>query len=406
MIMKHKTWKWFLIRRFLLILIFVACSEKFLNYFYHALVYPWLNDVLHINFFMMKLESEQTIGLLFRGWLYLAVMGIFGQLPDFLGMWPQRILEEFVGDRLINQIMSETQHMSRRETQIYLAGTTVLTLIIMITLILPYVIAAVVFSRMVEFHIRQVEEQEQRQREEYDRRKNLLLSDMAHDLKTPMTAVAGYAKVLLEESLENQENPGVTSRQQGYLETIYGKSMQMSGLLNLLFEYVKLDSEGYQLKKTRENLWELLRECTANLYMDFEEKGMEILPEIPEGELWMQVDRMQFQRVITNLLNNAIRHNPKGTHVWITGEGDEEAVVIRIGDDGSRIPEETARYIFEPFVLGDESRRSKGGSGLGLSIAQKIISMHGGSLTLEQGEMGAVKKSFVVRLQAVDKNFT
>lgn len=398
---KHKTWKWFLVQRFLLILIFVAGSEKLLNYFYHAVAYPWLRDVLHINFFLIEWEDEQTIGLLFRGWLYLAIVGIFGQLPDFLGMWPQKIAEEFVGERLVSRIMSQTQHMSRRETQIYLAGMAVLTLIIIITLILPYVIAAIVFSRMVETHIRQLEEQEQQQREEYDRRRNLLLSDMAHDLKTPMTTVVGYAKVLLEEPPENQENAAEFSKQKEYLETIYRKSMQMSGLLNLLFEYVKLDSEGYQLKRTRENLWELLRECIANLYMDFEEKEMEILPKIPEEELWMQVDKMQFQRVITNLLNNAIRHNPRGTHVLVAAECEEEEVLIRISDNGNIIPEETAQYIFDPFVLGDESRRSKGGSGLGLSIAQKIISMHGGSLTLEQdGGEGAYRKSFLIRLQS------
>lgn len=396
--MKHNTWKGFLIRRFLLILAFVACSEKLLNYFYHALVYPWLNDVLHINFFMLEWENEQTIGLLFRGWLYLAVVGTFGQLPDFLGMWPQRIAEEFVGDRLISHITSQTQHMSNRETQIYLTGTAVLTLLIMITLLLPYVIAAVIFSHMVETHVRQLEEQEQKQREEYDRRRNLLLSDMAHDLKTPMTTVAGYAKMLLEEP-DSGEHSADIFRQKEYLETIYRKSMQMSGLLNLLFEYVKLDSEGYQLKKTKENLWELLRECIANLYMDFEEKEMEILPEIPEGELWMPVDKMQFQRVITNLLNNAIRHNPQGTRVWVTAEYEEEEVIIRISDNGSVISEETAKYIFEPFVLGDESRRSKGGSGLGLSIAQKIISMHGGSLKLEQDEGGTCTKSFLIRLR-------
>lgn len=71
---------------------------------------------------------------------------------------------------------------------------------------------------------------------------------------------------------------------------------------------------------------------------------------------------------------------------------------IRVSDDGVRIPEETAKYIFDPFVSGDESRRSKGGSGLGLSIAHKAIAMHGGTLTLEQGPEGPWAKSFVVCL--------
>ena len=67
---------------------------------------------------------------------------------------------------------------------------------------------------------------------------------------------------------------------------------------------------------------------------------------------------------------------------------------------GAVIPQETARYIFEPFVLGDESRNSKGGSGLGLSIAHKAVAMHGGSLVLEQGEWEEYTKAFVIRLSA------
>ena len=166
----------------------------------------------------------------------------------------------------------------------------------------------------------------------------------------------------------------------------------------LFFEYVKLDSEGYRLNRTEENLWELLRETIANLYMDFEEKKMEILPEIPEEEVRLKVDKVQFQRVVSNLLSNAVRHNPEGTRVWIKAEWEEEQATVRVCDDGPEIPLEMAAYIFDPFVLGDESRRSKGGSGLGLSIAWKIIDMHGGSLTLEQEEGEVYTKTFLIRL--------
>ena len=181
------------------------------------------------------------------------------------------------------------------------------------------------------------------------------------------------------------------------METIYNKSMQMSRLINLLFEYVELDSEGFQLKKTREDLWELLRECIAGLYMDFEEKEMELFLKIPEELCQMEVDRVQFQRVINNLLNNALRHNPPHTCVGVLAEQEDERISSRICDNGAVIPEQTARYIFAPFVLGDQSRKSKGGSGLGLSIAWKIITMHGGSLVLEQEEGEAYTKAFVIR---------
>lgn len=402
--MKHETWKWFLIRRFLMILILLALSEQMLNLLYEGIIYPWLGETLHFRFFMMELERGQTVGLLIRGAAYLAAMGICGLLPDPLKTGLQGMAEQFAGDRLTTWIVTQTRNMTGREARLYLLGTAALTIFVIITLILPYVIAAFAFSRMAEQHVKELEAQERQQREEYDRRRSLLLSDVAHDLKTPMTAVAGYARALLEES-GGEEDSDFTGKEgktalprKEYLETIYGKSMQMSSLLNLLFEYVKLDSEGYQLKKTEENLWELLRETVANLYMDFEEKEMEILPEIPEEEIRMQVDRVQFQRVVSNLLNNAIRHNPKGTRVWVKAEYEEEQVTVRVCDDGVKIPRETAKYMFDPFVLGDESRKSRGGSGLGLSIAWKIIDMHGGSLTLDQEEGELYTKTFLIRL--------
>ena len=74
--MKHATWKWFVIRRFLLILLLLTLSEKMLNFLYDGVIYPWIGEVLHFRFFMMDLENGQTVGLLIRGGAYLAAMGI------------------------------------------------------------------------------------------------------------------------------------------------------------------------------------------------------------------------------------------------------------------------------------------------------------------------------------------
>ena len=393
--MKHTTWKWFFIRRFLLILALVSFSEAALNLWYEEAVYPWVEETFHISFFMANGGSGQTVGMLLRGVAFLAALGVCSQFPNIAGVGLQGLAEKFAGKHLSSLIISQTSHMSPKETWIYVLGTALFSILVVLTLLLPYAVAAVAFSHMVGQHIRQLEEQERRQQEEYNRRRNLLLSDVAHDLKTPMTTVAGYAKALLEEE-------GAPRRE--YLEAIYGKSMQMGGLLNLLFEYVKLDSEGYQLDKTEEDLWELLRECIAALYLDFEEKEMELFLEIPEEEARMPVDKLQFQRVATNLLNNAIRHNPKGTKVSVKAEWEDGAASICIRDNGAPIPEKTAAYIFDPFVSGDESRKSKGGSGLGLSIAHKIIAMHGGSLSLSQEPVGPWTKSFILCLNLpVDK---
>ncbi len=404
--MEHKEWKRFLVGRFLLILVLVSISEWMLSGLYEVVLFPWLADALQIEYFMAGMGNGLTIGRLLKGALYLAVTGICNQLPDVAGVWLRTVSEQWAGTDMKGRIAMQTVHLNSRQTQIYIWGMAAITILILLSLLLPYVAAAYSFSRMVELQVQQMEEKERRQKEDYDRRRNLLLSDVAHDLKTPMTTMAGYAKALLANVQEETPKGGHAlpkEKQQEYLEAIFNKSMQMSSLLNLLFEYVKMDSEGYQLKKEKANLWELLRDSAAGLYMEFEEKGMEMIPNIPEEECEIEVDRVQFQRVIQNLLNNALKHNGEGTRVWITAEQEEEQIIIQICDDGRVIPKEKAHYIFEPFVLGDESRSSKGGSGLGLSIAYKVIAMHGGCLSLEQPQGEPYAKAFVIRLFIEEK---
>ena len=402
--MNTADWKRFLIKRFLLILVFVSISEELLNGIYDQIVFPWMSDTFHIDYFTAGMENGQSIDALLRGGAYLAVMGICNQLPDVAGLALRTLSEKWAGQVMTGRTSDQTMQMSPAQRNFFIAGMIALTLLILLTLLLPYVIAAFWFGQTVSVQIQRIEEEQRQRKAEYDSRRNLLLSDVAHDLKTPMTTVAGYARALLEQEgsppSEEGENGICEEKRQEYLETIYNKSMQMSGLLNLLFEYVKLESEGFELCRTRSDVLELLRECVAGLYMDFEEKGMEMIPLIPEEEYFLEVDRVQFQRVINNLLNNALKHNPSGTRVWVKVQADDEELVIRVCDSGNVIPPETARYIFEPFVLGDESRSSKGGSGLGLSIARKVIVMHGGTLTLEQGEWEEYTKAFVIRLSA------
>ncbi len=397
--MNNSEWKKFLIKRFLFILILVGVSENLLARFYEGIVFPWLSDSLHIDFFAAGMENGVSIDVLCRGALYLAVMGICNGLPDVIGFALRTFSEELAGSAMSGKIASQTLQMNPVQKNLFILGMMALTVMILLTVLLPYVLAAFAFGQTVSVQIERLEEQERRQKEEYDRRRNLLLSDVAHDLKTPMTTVAGYAKALLDSRVHEGAGMDISEeKRQEYLETIYNKSMQMGGLLNFLFDYVKLDSEGFQLSRTSTDLLELLRECVAGMYMDFEEKGMEILPDIPEKAFFMDVDSVQFQRVINNLLSNALRHNPPGTRVWVMAEAEDEEIIIRVCDNGDKIPQEIVRYIFEPFVLGDESRNSKGGSGLGLSIAWKVIAMHGGSLVLEQGDWEEYTKAFVIRL--------
>lgn len=385
--------KGFLIKRFLMILLFIAVSEMLINILYNQIVYPWLSDTMKINLFITKVNVGESLATLGKGIFWVLGHAVAEVIPYGAGKGVSNFVDKWAGGHIATQMVSQTAGMTALEQRIYFSGVALISLVLILGLVLPYIVATVSFSRMVAMKVAELEQEEQKKREEYDKRRNLLLSDVAHDLKTPITTVSGYASALVEGQVDEPE------KQQEYLNMIYNKSMQMSGLITLLFEYVKLDSEGFSLKKKKEDIAEILRESVAALYTDFEEKGMEVEVVIPEESVCFLVDRVQFQRAINNLLNNVIKHNPQGTDVGVIMEVEEDFMEIQICDNGVLIPKETADYIFEPFVMGDESRNSKSGSGLGLSIVQKIISMHDGEITLRQDIEGKYKKAFSIRMK-------
>ena len=158
----------------------------------------------------------------------------------------------------------------------------------------------------------------------------------------------------------------------------------MNDIVQMLFNYVRLDSDGFDLVRAPVDICELVRECAALAYQDVEDAGMEFDIDIPEEKIMVSADKIQMSRVVTNLLTNAVKHNDKGTHIGVKVTSDSDDTRIYISDSGKEIDKELASDIFEPFVMGDKSRSSKGGSGLGLSIARKVVELHGWKIKLVQ----------------------
>ena len=251
---------------------------------------------------------------------------------------------------------------------------------------------------MAEFH--QIQEEREQQQREFDRKRNLMLSDIAHDLRTPVTTVSGYAKALADHMVQEPE------KQQEYLNAIQNKSVRIGNLINLLFEYVKLDSEGFALNGKTLDLCELLRENAAMLYAEMEENGMTLTADIPEETIPVWADELQLSRVVTNLLTNAMQHNPKGTRIGLFAYRELERIYVLVADSGILIPEEQAQHLFDPFTRGDKARVSDGRNGLGLSIVSKIVQMHGWDLKLVQqpqiqhyAKAAGFAKAFVIRME-------
>lgn len=375
---REESLQWFLIKRFIQILAVVGIAEYVITFLINQYVMP----VALKHFFPEYLDKVSVGGMEIVLLLLALVLILLVSVLQLIVPAGVRGTIQLVGEQIQKGLFyllpgSHTNlsmlRMEKKEMFFLLLVITAIALVIL----LPYIIGAVVFARITMREFSEVQKEREKARQEFDRKRNLMLSDIAHDLRTPMTTVVGYAKALSDGMVTE---PG---RRQEYLQAIQNKSMRMNELINLLFEYVKLDSDGFTLERKPVDLCELLRENAAFVYSDVESAGMELEAEIPEECIRISADTMQFSRVVTNLLTNAIRHNPAGTKIGLLVQKDMDLIDVMIADTGTLIPQELCEKLFEPFAKADSSRAG-GGSGLGLSIAQKVVQMHGWELKLVQ----------------------
>lgn len=384
----------FITKRFITTLVIVGIAEFFISSLInHALlpalipaIFPQINDPSDIS-------SGNVMFIAFMVFLYIFAVIMNNLIPSagqFLTNYINRHMYD-LGFARTDDPMASLDLGDKIFLLIVIAG-------IIILMLLPIVIGAAVFSRSVSAEFTKLDKIRAEEQKAQDRKRYLMISDIAHDLKTPMTTVSGYARALSEGMIKPE-------KQQEYLETITAKTERMNDIIQMLFNYSRLDSDGFELVRARTDICELVRECVAASYTDIEEAGDEIDIDIPEKELMCQIDKVQFSRSINNLITNAVRHNPKGTKIFIGVKDEMDLARVFVADSGEAIPDELEAKLFEPFVMGDESRSTKGGSGLGLSVSKKICELHDGRLKLVQKpEMGRYQldpeynKVFVISL--------
>lgn len=224
-----------------------------------------------------------------------------------------------------------------------------------------------------------------------------IFSHIAHDLKTPMTTISGYAGALASGMVEEPE------KQLEYHLAMKAKSEQMNQLIDQLLSYSKLGTPQYQMNFVKVDLVELLRISCAALFGEIESRRMKLELWLPESPVFYRVDSLEINRAIGNLLTNAIRHNPAGSLLSV-GLMDEPACIeIQIADDGAAIPEAIAQNLFEPFVSGSESRSTNSGTGLGLAIVKKVMEQHSGE-ALVLDALAPYTKMFVLRFPKLSEH--
>lgn len=395
---EHEELQWFLIQKFILLLVIVGIVEYVIFIWVDLAVMPVITGYFFpYSMERLSLNGFELLAVLILVILTCILLGIQSLLPPAAGQAFQWLGERL--DWLIQRLIpaaGEEAGVLRMDS-----GHRVLFLIFLFVtvfvMVLPFMIGAFVYARIVTREFAKIQKMQEEANREYDRKRNLMLSDIAHDLRTPITTVSGYAAALSDGMV-------ALDKQQEYLDAIRSKSARMNDLITLLFDYVKLDSDGFALKLSPLDLCELARENAALLYPDIEEAHMELAIDIPEERIEVNADRLQLSRVFTNLLVNAVRHNRQGTGIMLYVRRDEERILAAVADTGACIPQELAEQLFEPFARGDKSR-SGAGSGLGLSIAHKVVQMHGWKLSLlQQPKLQKIDglercaKAFVIRI--------
>ena len=210
-----------------------------------------------------------------------------------------------------------------------------------------------------------------------DKENKELISNISHDLKTPITAVKGYVEGIMDGVADTPE------KMDRYVRTIYNKTNEMDHLINELTFYSKIDTNRIPYMFSKLNVEDYFSDCAEELGLEMETRGIELVyANYVEKGVQVIADGEQIRRVIHNIVSNAIKYmeKPRGIiQLRVKDVGD--FIQVEIEDNGKGIAAKDLPYIFDRFYRTDVSRNSsKGGSGIGLSIVKKIMEDHGGKV--------------------------
>lgn len=228
------------------------------------------------------------------------------------------------------------------------------------------------------------------ERRRLDEGRRKLIADVSHDLKTPLTVICGGIDAVCDGKVPPDEA-------QRTLRMVRRRAETLAQLADTFHEYGKTAHPQFTLCRERTDVCEFLRAYLAARYDEIELAGLSLEANIPDAPAYCMLDAAQLHRALDNLVTNAIRHNRLGTVLFADVRAEGGRAVIVIADNGEGIDPGRRAHIFEPFVTGDEARTSPG-SGLGLSIARRIVEKHGGTIALSARCAPGRTTEFVITL--------
>ncbi len=217
-----------------------------------------------------------------------------------------------------------------------------------------------------------------------ENKKNELITNVAHDLRTPLTSIIGYLGLVSKKDLPQDVK-------EKYVTIAYNKSIRLEKLIEDLFSYTKFEFGEVKLYKEEVDLVKMLYQLLDEFYPSFKENGLEYSFDATVPSAIVSADGDYLARAFANLIGNAIKYGADGKNVNLRLEVKDTEVIITITNFGEVIPKKDIAHIFEKFYRVEYSRNEEhGGTGLGLAIARNIFEMHGGHVKARSGLDGTV----------------
>lgn len=228
----------------------------------------------------------------------------------------------------------------------------------------------------------------------YKEKHKQMISDISHDIRTPLTAIMGYIDLLMDNTLDE-------GKKQEYISIIYERGTALKNLIEEFFQMAKLECNDVEMKIEKVNISEVIRQNIITFMKEINER--EIVPEINIGdtEVFVLADKNALHRIITNLISNSLKYGYEGKVIGIELKVHKECVKMVIWDRGKGIEKSEIPYIFDRLYTEEKSRNRKHhGSGLGLTIVKKLVEDMDGGIAVDSVPYD--KTSFIVTLPKVE----
>lgn len=226
--------------------------------------------------------------------------------------------------------------------------------------------------------------------------KDELITNVSHDLRTPLTSIIGYLGLIENQQYKNEDDV------LKYTHTAFLKAEQMKSLVEDLFEYTKVRQASTKMTFNQISVEPMLEQLAASFELEAEKKGMEIDAKATPKNIKIEGDSEKLGRLFNNLILNALKYAKGGKHINLEATQKGDQIIFKVSNDGEQIPEKSLKHLFERFYRVESSRsKATGGTGLGLAIAQSIVELHHGKISVTSSEK---LTSFKVELPVTQKS--